>query len=95
MADDREPDAVVEAGDEEMEEAGSDSSGSSDSDSDFEELNISPEDTKLLMKLEQQLHDNPGLYDSHVQVGPSAAAAAAAHRCCAQLLLPILLLTCG
>lgn len=60
----------ADAGDEEMAEAGSGGSdGSSGSDSDFEELTISPEDTELLMKLEQQLQDNPSLYDSHVQVG--------------------------
>ncbi|KAL4424967.1 hypothetical protein ABPG77_002852 [Micractinium sp. CCAP 211/92] len=51
--------------DAEMAEAGS--SDSSDSDSDFEEVDISPEDTKLLMRLEQTLQDNPNLYDSHVQ----------------------------
>lgn len=63
------------------EAAGSDSS---DSDSDFEEVDISPEDTKLLMRLEQALQDNPNLYDSHVQAsgaegrrGATAAAGAA------------------
>lgn len=62
MADDRDqPTGAAEAGDEEM-------AGSSDSDSDFEELDISAEDAQLLQKLEQQLQDNPNLYDSHVQV---------------------------
>ncbi len=58
--------------DAEMAEADVGGSGSDDdsdsSGSDFEELTISPEDTQLLMKLEQQLQDNPSLYDSHVQV---------------------------
>lgn len=58
-------DAELPRGDEEMAEASSDS-GSSDSD--FEELDISPEDTRLLLKLEQQLKENPNVYDSHVQV---------------------------
>lgn len=67
MVGDQAPDVAAEAADEEMAEA--DSSGdSSSSDSDFEELTISAEDTKMLMQLEQQLQDNPNLYDSHVQV---------------------------
>lgn len=40
----------------------------SDSDSDFEEVDASPEDMDLLMKLETELQSNPNLYDSHVQV---------------------------
>jgi hypothetical protein len=81
MADDRTPDRAPEAGDEEMGEA---DSGSSSSDSEFEELTVGPEDAMLLMKLEQQLQDNPSLYDSHVQVCPPLPAAAAARRrCCA------------
>jgi hypothetical protein len=61
MVDDQE----LPQGDEQMAEASSDSDSS---DSDFEELDISPEDTRLLLKLEQQLKENPNLYDSHVQV---------------------------
>ena len=57
---------AIEAGDEEMEEV--DSGDSSSSDSDFEELEVSEEDSRLLMKLEQQLEQNPNLYDAHVQV---------------------------
>lgn len=56
--------------DAEMAEASS--SDSSGSDSDFEEVDISPEDTKLLMRLEQALQDNPNLYDSHVQASRAA-----------------------
>ena len=74
MADDWAPDRAPEAGDEEMGEA---DSGSSSSDSEFEELTVGPEDAMLLMKLEQQLQDNPSLYDSHVQVCPPLPAAAA------------------
>ena len=78
MAGDQEP---AEARDAEMAEASSGgddgSSGGSDSDSEFEELDISAEDSALLMKLEQQLQDNPSLYDSHVQVRGGAAGGAA------------------
>ena len=41
---------------------------SSDSDSDFEEVDASPEDMDLMMHLETSLQANPNLYDSHVQV---------------------------
>lgn len=41
---------------------------SSDSDSDFEEVDASPEDMDLMMQLETDLQGNPNLYDSHVQV---------------------------
>lgn len=40
----------------------------SDSDSDFEEVDASPEDMDLMMQLETDLQSNPNLYDSHVQV---------------------------
>ena len=54
---------------------------------------MGPEDAKLLMKLEQQLQDNPSLYDSHVQVRPPPLAAAAwRHRC--RLLAPLLRRLC-
>ncbi len=66
MADDQErAAAAAAAADEDMADASSDGSSS---DSDFEEIELSPEDAKLLMKLEQQLAANPNLYDSHVQV---------------------------
>jgi hypothetical protein len=85
MADDRAPDQAPEAGVEEMGEADSGSSSSSSSDSEFEELTVGPEDARLLMKLEQQLQDNPSLYDSHVQVRqPLPAATSACRRCCAR-----------
>lgn len=45
-----------------------DSSSSDDSDSDFEEVEASPEDMELMMQLETDLQANPNLYDSHVQV---------------------------
>lgn len=41
---------------------------SSDSDSDFEEVDASPEDMDLMTQLETDLQGNPNLYDSHVQV---------------------------
>ena len=44
------------------------SSSDDSSDSEFEELDASPEDMELLMKLETDLQANPNLYDSHVQV---------------------------
>ena len=40
----------------------------SDSDSDFEEVDATPEDVDLMMRLETDLQANPNLYDSHVQV---------------------------
>lgn len=40
----------------------------SDSDSDFEEVDASPEDMDLLTQLETDLQSNPNLYDSHIQV---------------------------
>eukprot|EP00887_Chlorella_sp_A99_P001390 scaffold8.g1390.t1 len=49
------------AGDVEM----ADSDGEESSDSDFQEVDVSAEDAKLLMKLEAQLQENPGLYDAH------------------------------
>lgn len=44
------------------------SSSDDSSDSEFEELDATPEDMELLMKLETDLQANPNLYDSHVQV---------------------------
>ncbi|KAL4457863.1 hypothetical protein ABPG75_012728 [Micractinium tetrahymenae] len=67
MADKQEELGPVDAEMVEASDGGSSGSDSSDSDSDFEEVDISPEDTKLLMRLEQALQDNPNLYDSHVQ----------------------------
>ena len=64
MADEQERAAA--AADADMADASSEDGSSSDSD--FEEIELSPEDAKLLMKLEQQLAANPNLYDSHVQV---------------------------
>ena len=40
----------------------------SDSESDFEEVDASPEDMDLMMQLETDLQGNPNLYDSHLQV---------------------------
>lgn len=40
----------------------------SNSDSDFEEVDASPEDMDLMMQLETDLQSNPSLYDSHIQV---------------------------
>lgn len=40
----------------------------SDSDSDFEEVDATPEDMDLMMRLETDLQANPNLYDSHIQV---------------------------
>lgn len=45
-----------------------DSDARSESDSDFEEVDASPEDMELMMRLETDLQANPNLYDSHVQV---------------------------
>lgn len=59
-------DAVIEVAEEVEMADGSDS----DSDSEgFQEVNISPQDATMLMKLEAHLQENPGSYDSHVQVG--------------------------
>lgn len=44
-----------------------DSDARSESDSDFEEVDASPEDMELMMRLETDLQANPNLYDSHVQ----------------------------
>ncbi|KAL4858071.1 Squamous cell carcinoma antigen recognized by T-cells 3 [Chlorella vulgaris] len=53
-----------QADDEVMADGDGSSSENESSDSGFE-LDISPEDTKLLMQLEKQLKDNPNVYDSH------------------------------
>lgn len=84
MADEQERAAA--AADADMADASSEDGSSSDSD--FEEIELSPEDAKLLMKLEQQLAANPNLYDSHVQVRSGAwlrspMSCAAASRPCA------------
>lgn len=39
----------------------------SSDESEFEEVQVSSGDAALLMQLEQQLADNPSLYDSHVR----------------------------
>lgn len=57
--------------------AGSDSSSS---DSDFEVLEVSPEDQALLTKLQAALEANPGAYDSHVQVSAARLPPVAACR---------------
>ena len=44
-------------------------SSSSDSESDFEEIDASPEEMDQMMQLETDLQANPNLYDSHIQVG--------------------------
>ena len=49
-----------------------DSSPSDDSDSDFVEVEASPEDMELMMQLENDLQANPNLYDLHVQVSTIA-----------------------
>lgn len=77
MADEQERAAA--AADADMADASSEDGSSSDSD--FEEIELSPEDAKLLMKLEQQLAANPNLYDSHVQVR-SGCLAGAPMFCC-------------
>ncbi len=38
------------------------------SESDFEEIDASPEDMDTIMHLETALQTNPNLYESHVQV---------------------------
>ncbi len=38
------------------------------SESDFEEIDVSPEDMDTVMHLETALQTNPNLYESHVQV---------------------------
>ena len=42
--------------------------GSSDSESDFEEVEVSEEDMETISKLESELEANPNLYDKHVEV---------------------------
>ena len=42
--------------------------GSSDSESDFEEVEVSEEDMETISKLETELEANPNLYDKHVEV---------------------------
>ena len=44
------------------------SSSDDSSDSDFEEVDATPEEMDLLAQLETSLEANPNLYDSHVQV---------------------------
>lgn len=44
------------------------SSSDDSSDSDFEEVDASPEEMEQLAQLETDLETNPNLYDSHVQV---------------------------
>lgn len=59
-----------QAADVEMEEEGDSSSDSgSSSDEEFTEVEVSAQDAAALMRLEAALSENPGLYDSHVQVG--------------------------
>ncbi len=41
---------------------------SSDSESDFEEVEVSEEDMETISKLESELEANPNLYDKHVEV---------------------------
>ncbi len=41
---------------------------SSDSDSDFEEVEVSEEDMGAISTLESELEANPNLYDKHVEV---------------------------
>ena len=53
----------------------SSSSGDS-SDSDFEEVDATPEEMDLLAQLETSLEANTNLYDSHVHVGPCMLALA-------------------
>ena len=44
------------------------SSSADSSDSDFEEVDATPEEMELMTQLEADLETNPNLYDSHVQV---------------------------
>lgn len=49
-------------------------SSSSDSEgSDFEEVDVTEEDSARIMELEGKLQDNPYQYDAHVQVGCGGA----------------------
>jgi len=42
--------------------------GSSDSESDFEEVEVSEADMEAISALETELETNPNLYDKHVEV---------------------------